>query len=447
MRLRRWRWASATVVLLLVVAACGDDDSTETTEGVTTEATEATTAAGSLDGESLEVFAVWAPDSAEGTAFGLVIDQFEADTGASVDYTGVSQDAATVLSTRVEGGTPPDVAFLPQPGLMVDLAARDALVDIAGDLGSLVDANYAPVWRDLGSVDGTLYGVWFKGANKATVWYDVEAFAAAGVTPPSTWDEFIAVSQGLVDSGVSPISVGGADGWTLSDWFENAYIRVAGPDNYDDLFSGTLSWEDPSVKDTLAVLGEILNEGFINGGSANALQTGFVDSVTDVFTAGDAAVVYEGDFVAGVILGETDTAAGTGFDFFDFPSIDGSAPSVIGGGDVAVTFTGSPAAVAFMQYLAGPEAAEIWAAQGGFSSMNRLVDSSVYPDDITRRSAEGLANAENFRFDGSDLVPAALGATGGAGIWGGLQEWLANPGDVDSILAQLQGENEAAFSS
>jgi len=425
MRSTRWRLAGLTAALLLVVGACGDDDG--------------------LEGQNIEVFAVWAADSTEGTSFAAVIDQFEADTGVTVQYTGVSTDAATVLSTRVEGGNPPDIAFLPQPGLMVDLAARGELVDIGAALGGVIDANYAPVWRDLGSVDGTLYGVWFKGANKSTVWYDVEAFTANGVSAPSTWDEFVTVSQSLLDGGVNPISVGGADGWTLSDWFENAYIRVAGADMYDALFSGELSWEDQSVKDTLAILGEILNEDFMNGGSANALDTGFVDSVTDVFTAAEAAIVYEGDFVAGVIIGETGTPAGTGFDFFSFPSIDGSAPAVIGGGDVAVAFNDSPAVMAFMEYLAGPTAAEIWASLGGFSSMNGAVDTSVYPDDITRRSAEGLANAESFRFDGSDLVPAALGATVGAGIWGALQAWLADPGNVDAILAQLQTENEAAF--
>ncbi len=428
MHLKQWRWLAVVAVVALVAAACGDDDAVD------------------LSGQSLEVMAVWADDSTEGINFEMVLDQFEADTGVDVTYSGVASDvAATVLSTRVEGGDPPDVAFLPQPGLMVDLAARGALVDIDATVGDVIDDNYASVWRDLGSVDGTLYGVWFKGANKSTVWYDVAAFDAAGVDPPSTWDEWIAASQDLVDAGTAAVSVGGADGWTLSDWFENVYIRTAGTDNYDALFSGELSWEDQTVKDALGFLGEILTEDFMNGGSANALQTGFVDSVTDVYTAGEAAVVYEGDFVAGVILGETTAVAGTGFDFFDFPSIDGSPPAVMGGGDVAVTFTGTEAALAFMEYLASPEAAEIWAAQGGLSSMNQKVDISVYPDEITRRAAEALASAQLFVFDGSDLVPAALGATGGAGIWGGLQEWLGNQGNVDSILAQIQAEAEAAF--
>jgi maltose-binding protein MalE len=436
MRSIRWRLLAVIAVFALIAAACGDDDG---------DATTTTAADTDLSGQTLEVFAVWAADSAEGQNFQMVIDKFEADTGADVTYTGVSTDAATVLSTRVEGGNPPDVAFLPQPGLMVGLAGRDALVDIAPHVGDLVDANYAEVWRDLGSVDGTLYGVWFKGANKSTVWYDINAFAAAGVEPPTTWDEWVTANQTLLDAGISPISVGGADGWTMSDWFENAYIRVAGQENYDALYSGELSWEDQTVKDTLTALGEVLTEDFMNGGSENALQTGFADSVTDVFAAGEAAIVYEGDFVAGVILGETDAAAGTDFNFFDFPSIDGSSPSVIGGGDVAVAFNDSDATVAFLRYLAGPDSAEIWAAQGGFSSMNKAVDVAVYSDDITRRSAAALANAEAFRFDGSDLVPAELGATGGAGIWGALQEWLANPSHVDAILAQLQTEAEAAF--
>jgi maltose-binding protein MalE len=426
------------VVLALVAAACGDDDTTDTTAGG------GDTTSGGLEGMTIEVMANWTPDSTEGTNFGLVLDAFTAQTGVEVTYQGAGDDLTTVLGTRVESNNPPDVAMLPQPGLLNDLAARDALVAIEDEVGDLVDTNYAEVWRDLGSVDGTLYGVWFKGANKSTVWYDVPTFDAVGATTPGTWDEWVAVSQTLVDNGEGAVAVGGADGWTLSDWFENVYVRTAGPEMYDALQNHEIPWNDQSVKDALATLGEILNDEFMAGGADNALQTGFGDSVTDVFTEGAAAVVYEGDFVAGVILGETDAEAGTGFDFFDFPSIDGSPPAVIGGGDVAVALTDNPAAFEFLRFLASPEAAEIWAAQGGFSSMNKAVDTSVYPDEITSRAAAALANAEVFRFDLSDLVPASLGGTAGAGIWGALQDWLASPDDVDAILDQLESEAAAA---
>ncbi|MEX1209005.1 MAG: ABC transporter substrate-binding protein [Acidimicrobiia bacterium] len=428
----RWRFLLVAVVVSLIAAACGDDDATTTT---TTP---------SLSGQTLEILASWAADSTEGQNFKLVTDAFAAETGVVINYQGASTDLTTVLGTRVEADNPPDVAFLPTPGLLVELADRGVLVEIEDEVGGLVDANYADVWRELGSANGTLYGVWFKGANKSTVWYDVAAFATAGVTAPATWDEWVQVSQDLVDAGIGAVSVGGADGWTLSDWFENVFLRTAGAEAYDQLQNHEIPWNGPEVKEALTVLGQVLTEDFMAGGSAGALQTGFVDSVTKVFTAGDAAVVYEGDFVAGVIIGETGVEAGTGFDFFDFPSIDGSAPAVVGGGDVAVALKDSPAAFAFLNFLASPEAAEIWAAQGGFSSMNRGVDTSVYPDDITRRAAAALANAESFRFDLSDLVPAPLGSTVGAGIWGALQEWLANPGNVDAILDQLESEASAA---
>ena len=427
---KRWRWFSVMLVVALIAAACGDDDEV-ITDG--------------LEGQPLEVMAVWAVDSAEGQNFRLVIDAFVEATGANVTYTGVPADMTTVLATRVEADNPPDIVFLPQPGLLIDLAQRGALVGVEAEVGDLVDANYAPVWRELGSYDGTLYGVWFKGANKSTVWYDPGQFAAAGVSPPSTWEEWIQVSNDLIDAGFGALSVGGGDGWTLSDWFENVYLRTAGPELYDALQNGEIPWTHESVFEAMEVMGQLLNDDIITGETRTGLQNGFVDSVNMVFATGEAAVVYEGDFVAGVIIGETGAEPGTGFDFFDFPSIGGSPPAVMGGGDVAVALRDSEAAFAFLRFLATPEAAAIWAAQGGFSSMNQNLDVSVYPDDITRRAAAALAQAEVFRFDLSDLVPAALGATAGAGIWGGLQDWLANPGNVDAILTQLESEARAAF--
>jgi len=421
------RLLALTLAVALVAAACGDDDES-----------------GNLEGATIEVMASWAADSTEGMNFGLVIDEFEAQTGVTVTYTGVPQDLTTVLSTRLDGETPPDVVFLPAPGLLADLAGRDALVDIEDEVGDLVDEHYAPVWRELGSSGGTLYGVWFKGANKSTVWYDPGQFADAGVTAPTTWEEWVQVSTDLTDAGTGALAVGGGDGWTLSDWFENAYLRVAGPEMYDSLTTGGTAWTDQSVYDTLDFLGQILNDDNIVGGTARGLEDGFVASVNTVFASGEAAVVYEGDFVAGVIIGETDAEPGTGFDFFDWPSMDGSPAAVMGGGDVAVALNESDAAFEFLRFLAQPESAAIWAAEGGFSSMNQSLDVSVYPDDITRRAAAALAQAEVFRFDMSDLMPAAFGSTVGAGFWGGLQAWLANPGNVDAILAQMESEAASA---
>lgn len=453
--------------LVFTLAACGGDTGTDTPaddtaaddtgadegqdtgtdEGQDTgsdegEATDAGLAAlPDLSGEELEVAAVWTGTEEE--RFTLVLDSFEEQTGASIQYTSTGDDIAPVLTPRVEGGNPPDVAILPQPGLLNEFAGRDALQPLGEDVGTVIDANYDTVWRDLGSVDGELYGVWFKAANKSTIWYDVDAVESAGVSEPGTWDDLVTASQTVSDSGVTPWSVAGADGWTLTDWFENVYLSQAGPEMYDQLTNHEIPWTDPSVEEALTTLAEIWGaDGFVVDG---ALQNDFPTSVTTVFSTGDAAMVYEGDFVAGVIGGETDAVVGEDANFWPFPAV-GDAPAVVGGGDVAVAFTDSEATMALMGYLASAEAAEIWVAEGGFTSPNKSVDTSLYPDEISRGIAEGLiAAGDAFRFDMSDQMPSAFGGTPGAGMWQDLTDFLADPTDVQGVMESLEANASDAY--
>jgi ABC-type glycerol-3-phosphate transport system substrate-binding protein len=426
----RGRWIGAALVLGAALAACGGGD-----------------AGAGPEGRDVTVFGSWPVDSEEGASFAAVLEAFEERTGHGAVYQGVANDFGTVLATRLEGGNAPDVALLPAPGLLRDLATLGVLHDVEPLVGDAVDASYAPIWRDLGTVDGTLYGVWFKAANKSTVWFDPRAFAEAGVEPPDTWDKWIALSETLLVHGVTPVAVGGADGWVLSDWFENVYLRTAGAERYDDLTEHRIPWTDPSVAEALDVLGDLLGmPDYVLGGSAGALQMSFEDSITATFGAERrAAVMYEGDFVPSVIAEETQAAPGVDYDFFEFPSIAGSPPAVVGGGDVAVLLGDSEGAGALVEFLATPEAAEVWAARGGFSSPNRDVDPEVYPDPITRRAAQQLVEAELFRFDLSDLVPGAFGSTDGAGIWGQLQRWLEDPAAAGTVLEALEREAQAAY--
>jgi alpha-glucoside transport system substrate-binding protein len=430
MKLHRWQLLTLLVALLLplVAAGCGGDDDDGGGEAATTAE------GGEQVSGSVTVLAVWT--GAEGEAFQAVLDGFtEQNPDVNVTYRS-AKDPGQVLATSVEGGNPPDLAALPSPGLMKDFAGRGALkpIDFARDA---IAENYAESWLDLGTVDGTLYGLFFKGANKSTVWYNVTAYEDAGVEPPEDWEGFLSNAETLKASGVPAYSIGGADGWTLTDWFENVYLRIAGPDKYDQLTNHEIPWTDQSVKDALTELGKVFGDTEnIAGGTSGALQTDFPTSVTQVYSdPPKAAQVYEGDFVGGVISAETTAEPETGFQVFDFPSVNGSEPMVVGGGDVVVMFQDSPAAQALISYLATPEAAEIWAAKGGFSSPNKNVDESVYPDDITRATATALAQAEVFRFDLSDLLPATFG---GDAMFTILQDFLKNPQDVDGTATKLE---------
>ena len=424
-------------VLAFFAASCGGDDDDEAagTGGGTTEAE----GGGNVSG-NISVLAVWT--GAEGEAFQAVLDGFtEANPDVKVSYKS-AKEPATVLSTAVEGGNPPDIAALPQPGFMTDFAQRGALrpIDFATDK---IKEGYSDSWLDLGTVDGKLYGLFFKGANKSTVWYNVAAFEDAGVEAPADWDAFLEAGNTLKASGVTPYSIGGADGWTLTDLFENIYLRVAGGEKYDQLTKHEIAWTDQSVKDALTEMGKVLQSDNIAGGTSSALQTDFPTSVTQVYSdPPKAAQVLEGDFVGGVISAETQAKPKTGFNVYAFPEINGSGPVVVGGGDVMVMFKDNPAARALIEYLATPEAAEIWAAKGGFSSPNKNVDPEVYPDELTKQTATELANADTFRFDMSDLMPGEFGSDS---LFTLLQDFLKSPDDVDGMADKLEKAAAAAF--
>ncbi len=428
--MNRRRWVAVLAVLMLAAWACGETDGgggAQTDEDI---------------GGSVEVAAVWS--GAEQQSFEKVLDEFETRTGTKATFTSTTDKIATFLRTRIEGKEPPEVAVLPQPGLLADLAKQKALQPIDDVVGDQVDASWAPDWRELGSHEGTLYGLFFKGANKSTVWYNVGAFEEAQVEPPETWEQFVQAAETLRDSGTTPFAIGGGAGWVLTDWFENIYLRSAGAESYDKLTRHEIGWTDASVKDALSTFGEILSgDGFVYQGPTKLTFEESVDAV--LADEPKAAMVYEGDFVPGATDIAKAAEAGTGYDVFEFPSVDGSQPAVVGGGDVVVMLEDTPQARALVEFLATTDAAKIWAEQGGFASPNSDVGTDAYPNEIAGRTATALAEAETFRFDLSDLVPTELGGDVPGSMWGILQDFAENPSDVDGTAAKLEAAAKKAF--
>lgn len=245
------------------------------------------------------------------------------------------------------------------------------------------------------------------------------------------------------------MSIGGADGWTLTDWFENVYLSQAGPEKYDQLAQHKIKWTDPSVKDALTTLAELWGQDdLIAGGRSGALATEFPKSVTQTFS-GDtpAAMVFEGDFVAANINADTKAKLGTDAKVFPFPAVGDQAP-VVSGGDVAVALKDGAGAQALLTFLGSTDAAEIWAAQGGFLSPSKTMDQASYKDDVTRDIAKALiAAGDDFRFDMSDQAPAAFGGTQGVGEWKDLQDFLKNPKDVAGTQQKLEADAAKAYKS
>jgi ABC-type glycerol-3-phosphate transport system substrate-binding protein len=433
---------AAFALAALAVAACGGSDN-KSSDSTTTSGAGA--AADSNVKGKVSVVGVWTAE--EQKSFQAVLDGFAKKyPNVTVKYNPAGDNVPTVLSTAVQGGNPPDLATIAQPGLIAEFQKKGALkpLDFAQ---SEIGANYPPDIAKLGQIGGKQYSLVFKAANKSTVWYNVDAFKNAGVEPPADWPAWVDAGKTLKASGVPAYSIGGADGWTLTDLFENVYLRQAGPDKYDQLTKHQIKWTDASVKDALKSMADILGDpSNIAGGTSGALQTDFPTSVSNVFSnPPKAAQVIEGDFVPGVVAGKTKLKPQTGYNVFPFPAIGSSGNTVVGGGDSLVMFKDTPAGQALVKYLASPEAAEIWVKRGGFSSPNKSVPESAYPDDLTRTTATAIAKAETFRFDMSDLAPAAFGGTPGQGEWKILQDFLAKPSDVDGTATKLESAAAKAY--
>lgn len=431
---RRWFIPAAVLAAMaLALGACGGDDGGGTAEG---------------DG-SITVFSLWGGSEQE--AFQKVLDQFTQDTGIETKYES-ARDFLPVIRTRLAAGNPPDVAIIPRPGVVAELARDDALIPLE-DMGletETINENYSDTWTSLATVDDELYGVVAKANSKSTIWYKPNSFQEEGFEIPATWDALLDITEQYNSKGKKPWAVGaqGRDNsWTLTDWFENIYARTAGPDNYTKLFNGDLAFNDQTVKDALREMVKVINDKYVAGGIDTALGIGFVDGIGRVFSKNPVAEMYmEGGFVGGIALGDVnpDLKVGEDIDFFPWPSInDEHGSPLVGGGDVASAFVNNEDNKKLIEYLSTPEAGRIWVSTGAIASPNQGVAEDAYPNELVAKEAEQLKNAESFLFDGSDLLPGTLGQDFGTL----LQNIIKNPGQMDSLLDDYQSEAESAFAA
>ncbi|MFJ6614204.1 ABC transporter substrate-binding protein [Streptomyces sp. NPDC091289] len=450
LRIRRAALVFAAVGALALTGCGGDGDGKKKSEEGSGKGTDSASTVDlpKLDGENISVAAVWTgPEQAN---FTKVLDEFEKRTGADVTFVPAQDPIINFLGTKIAGKQPPDVAMIPQVGAIQQAAAKKWAKPVGPEARAQLGQNYAEVWQELGKVDGTQYGVYFKAANKSLIWYNAAAFDNAGAAEPKTWKDFLTTAETISASGVTPVSVGGADGWTLTDWFENVYLSQAGPEKYDQLAKHEIPWTDPSVKDALTTLAELFGKPeLIAGGADGALQTEFPASVTQTFTGGDqpkGAMVFEGDFVA-VNIAQTEAKIGTDAKVFPFPAVGADSP-VVTGGDAAIALKDTKGAQALLTWLASSDAAKIWAEAGGFISPNKGLDLKAYPNDVQRTMAQALIDAgDDVRFDMSDQAPQSFGGTPGKGEWKILQDFLKNPKDIAGTQKQLESEAVKAYKS
>jgi len=362
---------------------------------------------------------------------------FEAETGIDVVYEGT--DAfATLLPVRVDSGNAPDIAMFPQPGLMRDLAEEGALIpiDTFMDMGTLQNA-YNQDWIDLATVDGQPYGVWYRASVKSLVWYDPAVFEAEGYDVPTTWDEMMALTETIAADGKTPwclgMESGDATGWVGTDWVEDIMLRTAGPEGYDQWINHEIPFDAPQVQAAFERFGDIaLTPEYVVGGTVGVLSTPFGDSPNPLFEEPPGCYLHrQANFIATFFPeGEAETLS-----IFPLPPIDAQyGTPVLVAGDVFAMFNDTPEARALMEYLATAQPHEVWAGLGGYISPHQQVSLDVYPDDLTRQQAQILADADIVRFDGSDMMPGAVGT---GTFWTGMTDYVGGT-DVETVLSDIE---------
>jgi alpha-glucoside transport system substrate-binding protein len=396
---------------------------------------------------TITIFSLWG--GSEQKAFLKVLKQFTADTNIKTKYES-ARDFLPVIRTRLAADNPPMVAIIPRPGFVAELAKDDVLISLE-DLGldaDKINENYSDTWTNLATVDDTVYGVVAKANSKSTVWYKPQSFQENSFDIPTDWNQLINITKQYKAKGKTPWAVGAQgddNSWTLTDWFEQIYVRQAGPDKYSQLFeTGEVKFNDQSVKDALNEMVKIVNDQYVAGGIDTVLGISFVDAIGRVFGKNPKAeMFYEGGFVGGIAIDQVNPSLkpGTDIDFFDFPHIGGGDDGlVVGGGDVASAFVNNEDVAKLLDYLATPEAGRIWVSTGAIASPNEGVTEADYPNDLVSKEAKQLQNAKVFRFDGSDLLPGTLGQNFGTL----LQNIVKNPGDMDKLLDDYQADADQA---
>ena len=448
----RWRRTAGLIAAIaLIAAACGGgggsaEPAESTAPGASAASAEpgasvepgASEATGGFACEELggevTVYATWT--GAEQDNFDAMMAPWLECTGTTMNYTG-QRDLAGALTAAIAGGNLPDVAGLPGPGLMQQWYADGTLLPLDFVDFAAYEAATPPGFAALGKApDGKLAGIFTKGAVKGLIWYNTGVWTGGA---PASWDELktaaAAALTGDEKTWCIGVESGGDSGWPGTDWIEDIVLRQAGTAVYDGWVAGTTPWTDPAIKAAFQEFGTAVENAY--GGSDYVNATAFGKAANPMFTDPPGCLFHhQASFITTFFESEAG-ATPDQFDFFPFPDIDPANSGVTGGGDLFGMFNDTPQAQSMIQYLLTPEAQQIWVEKGGFISANKNVPLEAYPDEVSRKSAEILANAETFRFDAGDLMPSALSAA----FFDAIVSYVDNPAELDAILADLEAES------
>ncbi|CAH0118384.1 MULTISPECIES: ABC transporter substrate-binding protein [unclassified Paenibacillus] len=253
---------SVMIVLSMFMAACGNSGSekpaTTGDPAPTAQEPEKKEETKAPEGKkSVEIFSWWTGAGEEAGLLGL-IDLFnqkhpDIEVINAAVAGGAGTNAKAVLASRMQGGDPPGT-FQVHGGAELNTGWV-----AAGKMEGLNDLFESEGWMDkfpkdlidMVSDGGTIYSVPVNIHRGNVIFYNKKIFDDNGLTPPTSFEEFVTVADALKAKGITPLALGDKEPWTATMVFENVLLGVLGPEDYKKLFTGEIAFDDAKVKDSL----------------------------------------------------------------------------------------------------------------------------------------------------------------------------------------------------
>ncbi|MDQ1124684.1 ABC transporter substrate-binding protein [Microbacterium trichothecenolyticum] len=376
-------------------------------------------------------------------------EQFTADTGIKVVYTGDKSFEGNIV-TKVTGGDAPDIAIVPQPGLLKTLIGTGDVQKASDTVSSNVDEYWGEDWKSYGSEDGTFYAAPMLANLKGYVWYSPAKFKEWGVEVPKTLDELLTLTATIQQkTGAAPwcagFASGDASGWPGTDWIEDMVLRQSGPDVYDQWVANEVKFTDAPIKEAFDTTGKfLLNPAYVNAGFGDVRSinsVAFADVAAKV-ADGSCPMTHQASFLSANFLtvtnaaGQTPTVAPDG-DVYAFllPGVTEGELAVEGGGEFVAAFSDDENVQKVVEFMSTPDFANARVKLGGVISANKGADPSLASSEFLTEAMETLQDPKTtLRFDASDLMPATVGA---GSFWKGMVSWIDGT-PTDQVLSDIQ---------
>jgi alpha-glucoside transport system substrate-binding protein len=420
---RRSSLLAVTALATLAAAGCGGGDGEG--DGVATEVT------------------IWSSvDTPVREGLTAVLSEKAEAAGYTINWQNVD-DINSLIMTRIQAQDTPDIALIPQPGVVGDIVDRGAgfPLDDVVDMAAL-EESMVPGTLDSGTVEDQLYGLLVSMNVKSLVFYNRQAWEEAGYEAPQSIDELNELTEQIKADGGTPwcmgIEDGAATGWPATDWFEDLVMRYGGADGYNQWVTHEVPFDSDFVREAGAEFEELMfTEGNVLGGREAITSTNFGTAGNPMFDDPEPScwLYKQGSFITGffpeAVTADLDANVGV----FGFPPVEaGGENPVLGGGDLAVMMDDSESTQAVMALMAEADLGEEAAPNSSFISPHKTFDVSLYPDELTRSYAEVAYSSTAFLFDGSDQMPGEVGA---GSFWEEMTSWIGGEQDLDTTLTNI----------